>query len=193
MPETSLSLKEQVQKDKERQWNAIMRSKQLKRTTYDVDWGETVVDQGLSDDPPPINSGRFKPVKRWLVFYRAPESGVDGTKNLTVTDMRTSISGSGATTIQQFIVHEYNIWLAPLAVSTHFTGVLYTQDDQANGILGGQYSDIAPYGEFVKFRVRFKGEGQVVDQTTSGTQVLVGVGGSSTWHANIYALVSMYD
>jgi len=185
---------EAIQQQRQRYFKAVQRRIAAKKmTTYDVDWGRIIVDQALADDPGPIDSASFKPTKRWLVFYRAPEAGVDGTKNLTVTDMRTAISGSGASTIQQFIVHEYHVWIAPEVVSTHFSGVLYTQDDEANGLLGGRYSDIAPYGEFVKFRVRNIGEGQVVDQTTSGTQVLLGLGGSQKWHAVVYAHVSMFD
>jgi len=170
----------------------IVRRRALKRS-YDVDWGETVVDQGLADDPGPINSGNFKPVRRWLVAFRSPESGNSGTTSLTVTTLRTAISGSGSSTIQQFIVHSYHVWLAPNTVNTHFSGVLFTQDDEANGLLGGQYSDIAPYGEFVKFRVRFRGEGQVCDATTSGNQVLLAFGGSATYNAVVYAHVSCYD
>jgi len=170
----------------------ITRRRALKKN-YDVDWGETVVDQGLADDPGPINSGNFKPVRRWLVAFRSPEAGNDGTTSVTVTSLRTAISGSGSSVIQQFIVHSYHVWLAPNTVSTHFSGVLFTQDDEANGLLGGQYSDIAPWGEFVKFRVRFRGEGQVCDATTSGNQVLLAVGGSQKYNALVYALVSCYN
>lgn len=188
----NLCLKDRIA-ESERQYFAGVMKRRSMRSTYDRDWGDTIVDQRLSDDPGPINSGRFKPVKRWLVAYRTQESGADGTVNVTVTNIRTAISGTGSTTIQQFIVHEYHVWIAPNTPSTHFSGVLFTKDDEANGILGGQYSDIAPWGEFVKFRVRFKGEGQVCDATTSGNQELIGLGGSEKWNGLIYALVSTYD
>jgi len=165
----------------------------LKRSTYDVDWGKCRVDQRLADDPGPVNSGNFFPVKRWIVLYRSPEAGVDGTHNITVTNVRTAISGSGSTGITDFIIHRFHVWLAPNTVNTHFSGVIYTKDDEANGILGGQYTDIAPYGEFVKFGIQYQDEGLVCDSTTSGNQEVLGLGGSAKWNGVVYALISVRD
>jgi len=168
-------------------------AKNLERAAYSHNWGECIVDNALPDDPGPINSGTFKPVRRWLVLYRTPEAGVDGTVNLTVADVRTALSGQGTTLDSAFIIKHLHVWIAPNTVSTHFSGVLYTKDDAENGILGGQYSDVAPFGDFVKFKVRFPGEGSVASAATSSTKQVIGLGGSTKWNGLIYAEVETYD
>lgn len=163
------------------------------RMIYDRDWGELMVDQTLPDDPGPIDSGAFKPVKRWIVLYRTAEAGIDGTHDVTVNDVRVAINGAGTAVSNPFIIKAMHIWIAPNAVNTHFSGVLYTKDDADNGILGGQYSDIAPYGEFVKFRVSFRGEGYVAAGSESAAKVVFALGGSAKWNAVVYAQVETYD
>jgi hypothetical protein len=164
-----------------------------KRFAYDRDWGDTIVDQVLARDPGPINSGSFKPVKRWVDMYRTAEGGLDGTYYLTVGEARTALAGSGTSTFSSFIIKELHIWLAPNTVSTHFSGILFTQDDPDNGILAGEYSDIAPYGEFVRFRVRFPGEGFICSVTDTTGKKIVGIGGSAKWNGVIYGCVETYD
>jgi len=180
----------QVQKDA---YFARAASKGAARAQYDHNWGDCIVDQALPDDPGPIVSGSFKPVTRWCVVYRTAEGGQDGTHTIIVSDIRSAISGQGTTVSAPFIIKEMHVWLAPNVVNTHFSGVLYTKDDAENGILAGQYSDIAPYGEFCKFRVRYPGEGQVKGSTTAGTQEVLGLGGSAKWNGVVYALVETYD
>lgn len=160
---------------------------------YDRDWGDLLVDQALPDDPGPIDSGAFKPVKRWIVLYRTAEGGIDGTHDITVNDVRVAINGAGTAVSNPFIIKCLHIWLAPNAVNTHFSGVLYTKDDADNGILGGQYSDLAPYGKFVKFRVNFRGEGYVTAGSESATKVVFALGGSAKWNGVVYAQVETYD
>ena len=188
-------LLEQYRVQKERYFElAEIRRKQRsqRRTGYDRDWGDAIVDQQLSDDPGPINAGTFQPVKRWIVVYRTTPGGLDGTHNITVGDIRDAITGTTATP-NPFIIRQLHIWIAPNAVSTHFSGLLLTKDDEDNGILGGQYSDIAPYGEFVKFRVRFRGEGYVVGSAQPRTKEVISIGGSQKWNGVVYAQVETYD
>jgi len=172
---------------------ATAEAKNLERAAYSHNWGDCLVDNALPDDPGPINSGTFKPVRRWLVLYRTAEAGVDGTVNLTVTDVRTALNGQGTTLDASFIIKQLHVWIAPNVASTHFSGVLYTKDDAENGILGGQYSDVAPIFDFVKFRVRFPGEGSVASAATAGTKQVIGLGGSAKWNGLIYAEVETYD
>lgn len=171
----------------------LKQSRQQQRAAFDHNWGRCIVDQGLADDPGPINSGNFKPTKRWIVVYRTAEAGVDGTHTIITSDVRAAIAGQGTTVSAPFIIHRLDIWLAPTTVNTHFSGVIITKDDEANGILGGQYTDIAPYGEFVKFRVRYPGEGYVDGSTTAGTKEVIGLGGSAKWNGVVYALIETYD
>ena len=170
---------------------ALIRNK-ARSLIYDRDWGDACVDQRLPDDPAPINSAGFSPVKRWIVLYRTREDGIDGTHNITVSDVRSAITSVTATGIG-FIIRQLHIWLAPHAVSTHFSGLLFTKDDADNGILGGRYSDIAPYGEFVKFRIVYKGEGYVVSATDPGTKELISLGGSEKWNGLVYAQLETFD
>ena len=93
-------LLEQYRVQKERYFElAEIRRKQRsqRRTGYDRDWGDAIVDQQLSDDPGPINAGTFQPVKRWIVVYRTTPGGLDGTHNITVGDIRDAITGTTAT------------------------------------------------------------------------------------------------
>lgn len=159
---------------------------------YDRDWGDAIIDQQLADDPSPINGGLFHPVKRWIVVYRTAEAGVDGSHTITVREIREAI-GSGTANPNPFIINKLHIWIAPHDVNTHFSGLLITKDDEDNGILGGQYSDIAPYGEFVKFRVTFRGEGYVTGASASATKEVITLGGSAKWNAVVYAQVQTYD
>lgn len=159
---------------------------------YDRNWGDALIDQRLADDPPPINGGAFHPVKRWMVVYRTAETGLDGTHVITVKDIRDSIV-AGSITNAPFIIKQLHIWIAPNAVNTHFSGLLITKDDEDNGILGGQYSDIAPYGEFVKFRVVYRGEGFVTSSSVAGTKEVIAIGGSAKWNGVVYAQVETYD
>lgn len=163
------------------------------RNTYDRDWGDALVDQALPDDPGPIDSGTFKPTKRWIVLYRTAENGIDGTHEIKVSDARAAIGGAGTAVFNPFIIKSMHIWMAPNEVNTHFSGILYTKDDADNGILGGQYSDIAPYGEFVKFRLMYRGEGYVAAGSESATKVIIALGGSAKWNGVIYAQVETYD
>lgn len=160
---------------------------------YDRDWGDAIVDQNLPNDPGPINSGNFKPVTRWIVLYRTAEAGVDGTHQITVNDVRTAITGAGTATANPFIIKEMHVWIAPNAINTHFSGLLITFDDADNGILGGQYSDIATLTELVKFRVKYRGEGYVTAGNESATKVVLAIGGSAKWNGLVYAQVETYD
>jgi hypothetical protein len=126
-------------------------------------------------------------------LYRTAEAGIDGTYNLTVSEVRTALAGSGTSFFNSFIIKELHIWLAPNTVNTHFSGILFTQDDPDNGILAGEYSDIAPYGEFVRFRVRFPGEGFICSTTDTTGKKIVGIGGSAKWNGVIYGCVVTYD
>lgn len=177
--------------ERDRLFNKL-KSKALKRASYDADWGETIVTQDLDDDPGPINGGAFYPITRWIVLYRTAESGIDGTHNVTVSDIRT-VLGPQTTIVNNWILKKLHIWVAPNTVSTHFSGVLYTKDDPNNGILGGVYSDVAPYGEFVKFAVSFPGEGFISDSTDAATKQVFGLGGSEKWNAVVYAKISVYN
>jgi len=185
-----LSQIHQVEKDA---YFARKASKGAARAQYEHNWGDCIVDQVLPDDPGPIVSGTFKPVTRWCVIYRTAEAGIDGTHTITVSDVRTAVAGQGTTVSAPFILKELHVWLAPNAPNTHFSGIIITKDDAENGILGGQYSDIAPWGEFCKFRVRYPGEGQVKGSTTAGTQEVLGLGGSTKWNGVVYALIETYD
>lgn len=162
------------------------------RAGYDRDWGDAIVDQQLADDPGPINIGQFHPVKRWIAVYRTEEGGIDGSHDIIVRAFRSAISVATANPTP-FIIRKLHIWLAPNTVNTHFSGLLITKDDVDNGILGGQYSDIAPYGEFVKFRVKFRGEGYVSSSNDADSKVIFTIGGSAKWNGVVYALVECYD
>lgn len=187
-----IPLQEAIDLERDRFFRRAL-SRAAKRSAYDADWGETIVSQDLADDPGPINSGTFYPVDRWMVLFRSIEAGQDGTQNITISDVRTAINSQTASSLNNFIIKEFHIWLAPKTVSTHFSGVLYTKDDQENGILGGQYSDIAPYGEFVKFKVRFPGEGIVSSTTDAGTKQVLGLGGSEKWNGIVYTRIVLYN
>lgn len=165
----------------------------ISRAIYDTDWGDCMVDQILPDDPGPINSGTFKPVTRWIVLYRTPEAGQDGTHEILVSDVRAALTGAGTSGVSSFIIKEMHVWVAPNAINTHFSAVLYTQDDEANGILGGSYSDIASLTKMCKFRVMYRGEGMVKQSTDSASVKVLALGGSAKWNGIVYAKIQCYD
>lgn len=164
-----------------------------RRSAYNTNWGKAVVNQSLADDPGPINALEFAPVKRWISVYRSPEAGEDGTKIIMKSAIDTALGLTVAQNNNRWVLRTLHIWIAPNSVSTHFSGLLILGVDATNGVVGGTYTDIAPYGEFVKFQVKYNGEGFISTNTDSLGQVIFSIGGSAKWNAQVYGHFETYD
>jgi len=163
------------------------------RLMYERNWGKATVDQGLPDDPGPINAIDFGPVRRWVSLYRTPEEGQDGTKIVNKNAVDQVLGLTSASNANRWVLRELHIWIAPNVVSTHFSALLILPADTANGMVGGSWTDIAPWGEFVKFRVRFHGEGFVSTNTDSIQNPVFSIGGSQKWNAQVYGHFETFD
>jgi len=160
---------------------------------YERNWGKAIVDQRIADDPGPINAIDFGPVRRWVNLYRTPEAGQDGTKIVTKNEVDQVLGLTAASNGNRWVLRELHIWVAPNVVSTHFSALLILPVDTTNGLVGGQFTDIAPYGEFVKFRVKYNGEGYVSTNTDSIQSPVFSIGGSQKWNAQVYGHFETYD